>query len=176
MIYPSSSPYPTTPFDRLRLTAARRGQIPPSSQGAWPRARRLVSLALAFIAILGLWNSFRVTPSNKTGNTSSIGGVATENYHINVTTRQEQNQEQEQQAACQKRLDSLEKLFNEKRKIRQEATPTYKYRNSKMLFDLYEPEAVCISEERFGSESGVRYGAWGDGKKKCDETHCYFCI
>ena len=32
----------------------------------------------------------------------------------------------------------------------------------KMLYDLYEPEANCLSEERFGND---RFASFGDGPK-----------
>ena len=32
-----------------------------------------------------------------------------------------------------------------------------------LSFDIYEPEATCLSEERFGSDT--RYHAFGDGPK-----------
>ncbi|KAG7345547.1 methyltransferase domain containing protein [Nitzschia inconspicua] len=34
-----------------------------------------------------------------------------------------------------------------------------------MIFDLFEPEAVCLTEERFGGSSDERYVAYGDGPK-----------
>ena len=106
-------------------------------------------LALAFLVLTGLWN---IIQSIHSLDASTAAG--------------EQEEHQQQQAAsCQKRLDSLDNLFNERRKIRQQATPTYKYKNDKMKFDLYEPEANCFSEERFGSDSGIRYEAFGDGPK-----------
>jgi hypothetical protein len=37
--------------------------------------------------------------------------------------------------------------------------------NWKKLFDLFEPEATCFREERFGSESDERFDAFGDGPK-----------
>ena len=37
--------------------------------------------------------------------------------------------------------------------------------NWKKLFDLFEPEATCFREERFGSESNERFDAFGDGPK-----------
>ncbi|KAL3935350.1 MAG: hypothetical protein SGARI_003014 [Bacillariaceae sp.] len=34
-----------------------------------------------------------------------------------------------------------------------------------MIFDLFEPEAVCLAEERFGGTSEQRFVAFGDGPK-----------
>jgi hypothetical protein len=34
-----------------------------------------------------------------------------------------------------------------------------------MIFDLFEPEAICLTEERFGGSSDERYIAFGDGPK-----------
>ncbi len=38
-------------------------------------------------------------------------------------------------------------------------------RQEKYIFDLFEPEAVCLTEERFGGSSSKRYKAFGDGPK-----------
>lgn len=75
----------------------------------------------------------------------------------------------EQHATCENKLDMLDFTFDRRRRVRQFATPTYyKYKKKdsyKMKFDLYEPEANCFSEERFGSNSTERYEAYGDGPK-----------
>jgi hypothetical protein len=48
-------------------------------------------------------------------------------------------------------------------------TPERKIRDQALekvvLFDLWEPEAVCFTEERFGGDSDERYNAFGDGPK-----------
>ena len=65
-------------------------------------------------------------------------------------------------SSCKKLLDELDNQFDERRRGREEHTPPTKVEYNKK-FDLYEPEATCISEERFGSK--VRYHAFGDGPK-----------
>ncbi|KAL3798643.1 hypothetical protein ACHAW5_008398 [Stephanodiscus triporus] len=64
--------------------------------------------------------------------------------------------------SCAKVLDELDDRFNERRAPRHK-----KHRGWEgiKLFDLFEPEATCLSEERFGSESEERFVAFGDGPK-----------
>eukprot|EP00984_Skeletonema_dohrnii_P023475 scaffold12565_cov100-Skeletonema_dohrnii-CCMP3373.AAC.1 len=47
-------------------------------------------------------------------------------------------------------LDSLDKRFNQKRSERQNAMKSSM--GEKLSFDIYEPEATCLSEERFGTD------------------------
>mmetsp|Transcript_14086 Transcript_14086/g.23980 ORF Transcript_14086/g.23980 Transcript_14086/m.23980 type:complete len:351 (-) Transcript_14086:159-1211(-) len=58
-------------------------------------------------------------------------------------------------------LDSLDKRFNQKRSERQNAMKSSM--GEELSFDIYEPEATCLSEERFGTDT--RYHAFGDGPK-----------
>lgn len=64
------------------------------------------------------------------------------------------------QASCDERLDDLERTFNQRRDSRNEQM--WNLQNLWNLYDLFEPEAVCLSDERFGSEK--RYTAFGDGE------------
>jgi len=91
---------------------------------------------------------------------------------------------------CQRKLDALDTVFDERRAARtklmelsrrkgksvydlfwkiqvtNEATQEREERNRKtMIFDLFEPEAVCLTEERFGGTSQHRFDAFGDGPK-----------
>lgn len=63
-------------------------------------------------------------------------------------------------------LDEMDHTFNQRREARQNETPATISRAPAQLywFDLFEPEAVCFSDERFGG-SGERYKAFGDGPK-----------
>lgn len=65
---------------------------------------------------------------------------------------------------CGKRLDAMDQVFDYQRDARQKLyaesrAPT----DLTTLFDPYEPEAVCLTEERFGGT--YRYGSLGDGPK-----------
>lgn len=141
MNYSPGSPLPTTSsFGRLRLMATRRV----AGKGVFCSLRSLV--------ILGTWISYLYLHPLK--NNTSYGGSTSSTNSVD-----------QMQASCRRRLDKLEQIFNERRRIRQQATPTYEFKNYKMKFDLYEPEASCFSEERFGSDSDVRYEAFGDGPK-----------
>ena len=59
---------------------------------------------------------------------------------------------------CKERIDEVDRIFNQRRDARIELIDINKETPS---YDLYEPEAVCFSEERFGSEN--RYTAFSDG-------------
>jgi hypothetical protein len=61
-------------------------------------------------------------------------------------------------------LDQLDEIFDKKRLER--VTMMNTSLGDSLSFDIYEPEATCISEERFGSDrSTIRYNAFGDGPK-----------
>ncbi len=61
---------------------------------------------------------------------------------------------------CQERIDELDRIFNQRRNARIELIADIN-KDDTPSYDLYEPEAVCFSEERFGSEK--RYTAFSDG-------------
>lgn len=152
-------------FDRLRLTAARTVQ-PPRRRRSQSQPALLLKIIfgatlLAFLFFIGPWNNLQIISGNyPRHNSRNSADKSVAAAWETAAIYQEQHD-----AACQKRLDALDEIFNERRKVRQEATPTYEYKNNKMKFDLHEPEANCISEERFGSNSNVRYEAFGDGPK-----------
>ena len=61
-------------------------------------------------------------------------------------------------AISDRRRDQRNWAVSVLKEIDREADP-----NFKTSYDMFEPEANCISDERFGSE--VRYAAFGDGPK-----------
>jgi hypothetical protein len=73
--------------------------------------------------------------------------------------------------ACEQRLDSFDAKFNHRRAMRKEHYVEYRDENDQEsrdnddedeeVYDLFEPEAVCFDEERFGSRE--RHSAFGDG-------------
>jgi len=65
--------------------------------------------------------------------------------------------------SCEKILDMMDDTYNQRRKPRHSKNNTGW--TGHLIFDLFEPEATCISEERFGSDSEERYDAFGDGPK-----------
>jgi hypothetical protein len=64
---------------------------------------------------------------------------------------------------CERKLDALDKTFDRRRNVRRTVMQniTDRYKKETIKFDLYEPEAVCFTDERFGSNE--RYKAFGDG-------------
>jgi Methyltransferase domain len=64
--------------------------------------------------------------------------------------------------SCEKILNELDDRYNQRRKPRQSKEKGWK---GIRLFDLFEPEATCFDEERFGSDSYERFDAFGDGPK-----------
>jgi hypothetical protein len=83
---------------------------------------------------------------------------------------------QMQPLACQEKLDYLDDIFDKRRDARRRCTgpfvgmnmakPRVRKEAAKFLFDLYEPEATCFSDERFGQSIEFdRYQAFGDGPK-----------
>lgn len=65
--------------------------------------------------------------------------------------------------SCNEILNKLDTMYNTRR-IPRQAKSNINWTGLR-LFDLYEPEATCFSEERFGSESNIRFDAYGDGPK-----------
>ena len=82
---------------------------------------------------------------------------------------------------CTRKLNQFELFFDDKRKARH--TSSYAGGGPKELFDRYEPEATCLTEERFGGDPGLpRHDAFGDGPKfvsSCDlsipDVLCNIC-
>jgi len=86
---------------------------------------------------------------------------------------------------CTRMLDQFDEIFDKRRAARQKEAKTqrFKYNTTKTFYDLYEPEANCFSEERFGVyakefiatersfevdefyQTVERYDAFGDGPK-----------
>eukprot|EP00978_Attheya_sp_CCMP212_P003867 scaffold8225_cov52-Attheya_sp.AAC.1 len=65
---------------------------------------------------------------------------------------------------CNKKLDGLDNQFNLQRSNRQEYVKKNGLQgDGKTIFDQFEPEAVCSTEERFGSSE--RFDAFHDGPK-----------
>lgn len=66
---------------------------------------------------------------------------------------------------CEKRLDAMDNVFDYQRDARRRlfAGKNPPKTGPTISFDPYEPEAVCLTEERFGDK--YRYGSLGDGPK-----------
>ena len=65
--------------------------------------------------------------------------------------------------SCNQFIEELDKEFDLRRESRQNYTRAVRGSSEgKMLYDLYEPEANCLSEERFGND---RFASFGDGPK-----------
>ncbi len=60
--------------------------------------------------------------------------------------------------SCTDKLNELDHVFDQRRDARVVFS-----RGKGEKWDWYEPEAVCLSEERFGSNSDQRYMAYQDG-------------
>jgi len=73
-----------------------------------------------------------------------------------------ENDSQHKQTNCSQILDDLDATFDLRHEARQKALPHPNFRHV-TAFDMYEPEALCITDERFGSRE--RYRAFGDGPK-----------
>lgn len=71
-----------------------------------------------------------------------------------------ENDSQHKQTNCSQILDDLDATFDLRHEVRQKALPHPNFRHV-TAFDMYEPEALCITDERFGSRE--RYRAFGDG-------------
>ncbi|KAL9183009.1 hypothetical protein ACHAXT_004796 [Thalassiosira profunda] len=69
---------------------------------------------------------------------------------------------------CDDLLDGFDRRFDEMRAARQNETATINldHIGQGSWFDIFEPEAACFTDERFGSKTRTgRYGAVGDGPK-----------
>ncbi|KAL7535277.1 hypothetical protein ACHAWF_005109 [Thalassiosira exigua] len=102
----------------------------------------LLSILSAFSLIFWSNNTTNATESEKTGHDETGG-------------------------SCDDVLDTLDARFEEMRGVRKKKTATMDLGSvgQKKWWDPFEPEATCLTEERFGSRSAGRYGAFGDGPK-----------
>mmetsp|Transcript_33330 Transcript_33330/g.73509 ORF Transcript_33330/g.73509 Transcript_33330/m.73509 type:complete len:342 (-) Transcript_33330:523-1548(-) len=69
---------------------------------------------------------------------------------------------------CEEHILKVEERFNSRREARRNyahSLPSQFAPTEKKLYDIFEPEAICISEERFGGSSEHRYASFGDGPK-----------
>ena len=67
--------------------------------------------------------------------------------------------------SCDQLLNTLDSTFDLRRKVRQDILSggnSKRFGSEINKFDAFEPEAVCLTDERFGSIE--RYNAFGDGK------------
>jgi hypothetical protein len=132
----------------------------PSSQLILP----LITLCLGFMAGFSSTNK-SVCPSFQTqentfnhDNNKAIPTASSSSSH------QPPSVEGNHHNNCIATLDALDETFNQRRRTRviraeQFSGPP----DPKMFFDLFEPEAVCFTDERFGGPH--RYDAFGDGPK-----------
>jgi hypothetical protein len=70
--------------------------------------------------------------------------------------------------SCQNRLNALDAFSDARRAARWETVQKTKGASNikaKLVFDVFEPEAVCLTEERFGGLYSERFFAFGDGPK-----------
>ena len=79
-------------------------------------------------------------------------------------TRPEQYVPRENKKSCSSVLSQLDKVWDERRKARLDTNHPVSD-NPVRFFDLYEPEATCFTEERFGARGDKRYDTFGDGPK-----------
>ena len=68
--------------------------------------------------------------------------------------------------SCDQLLNTSDSIFDRRRKVRQDIllqnASKLIFGRERTKFDAFEPEAVCFTDERFGSIE--RYNAFGDGK------------
>ena len=68
--------------------------------------------------------------------------------------------------SCDQLLNTSDSIFDRRRKVRQDIllqnASKLTFGRERTKFDAFEPEAVCFTDERFGSIE--RYNAFGDGK------------
>jgi len=126
----------------------------------------VASAQLFFLRLLSLFHCFFPTAQPLYSWSNKIAGMVllvlfatmrlpSSNY---ISIRDAINRE-----SCEKILDMMDDTYNQRRKPRHSKNNTGWIGN--LLFDLFEPEATCISEERFGSDLDKRYDAFGDGPK-----------
>jgi hypothetical protein len=93
-----------------------------------------------------------------TGQKKALSPIANNNEYAKVQVKSDAHH----LSSCdEKVLDNLDKRFDQQRSERQIVMNTSM--GDRVSFDIYEPEATCFSEERFGSD--IRFSAFGDGPK-----------
>eukprot|EP00956_Cyclotella_meneghiniana_P011426 scaffold16034_cov38-Cyclotella_meneghiniana.AAC.2 len=141
-------------------------------------------LSLLFVVLLGVLSlkaSMNIT--SICGNTSLTNKASIAPKHYLVYSMPEESNpngtdsEHGSFLECKERLDALEKFYDERRGRRQQFVSVARANSQtiyesklknhfpaeRLYFDMWEPEAVCLTEERSGGES--RFDAFGDGPK-----------
>ena len=109
----------------------------------------------------------------------SIDGIVTSTRKVNSSTLFDGLGGNHHQS-CDQLLNTSDSIFDRRRKVRQDIL----LQNASKLtfgreitkFDAFEPEAVCFTDERFGSIE--RYNAFGDGKSIFDisqQSNIFMC-
>jgi hypothetical protein len=111
------------------------------------------SVLIAVVLVMSLIFTLRGTPKVK---------MTTTNQRTMKTTTNSQK--------CKEKLDALDQLWDQRRRARQEITKSKSRPKScpddRCFYDYFEPEAVCLDDERFGdATNSKRYQAYGDGPK-----------
>jgi hypothetical protein len=115
---------------------------------------------LAFAVVIG-W--FLARTANMQLSTVPVQPLVQQEQAI-FSQPQQQPQHQPQHQHCESTMDELEATFDERRLLRTlRVNITHRTPRECCMFDLFEPEAVCFTDERFGQTT--RYDAFGDGPK-----------
>jgi len=118
--------------------------------------------------------------SGKVNSTTLYDGIVNSTRKVNSSTLFDGLGGNHHQS-CDQLLNTSDSIFDRKRKVRQDIL----LQNASKLtfgreitkFDAFEPEAVCFSDERFGSIE--RYNAFGDGKSVFNISQhraTYLCV
>ena len=111
---------------------------------------RILCVVLGLTAVL-------MNMGNLAGDASSTGSAA----QLVASSVQHSTQ------SCTDKLNELDHVFDQRR----DARAVFSHGKGEK-WDWYEPEAVCLSEERFGSNSNQRYMAFQDGALACLIEFC----
>ena len=117
-------------------------------------------IAVALVSVLGIsWNSNSLYSFNFAAARMELW----QQYSASTSSAKESSTRKGllDEHSCKAKLDALDVKFDAQRLGRNSHPAQNK--DSRTLFDLYEPEAVCFSEERFGSKQ--RFQAFHDGPK-----------
>jgi len=149
---------------------------------------QIISIAVIIIITIMFTHFMLTSPiakqvngvSGKVNSTTLFDGIVNSTRKVNSSTLFDGLGGNHHQS-CDQLLNMSDSIFDRRRKVRQDIllqnASKLTFGSERTKFDAFEPEAVCFSDERFGSIE--RYNAFGDGKSVINisqQSATYLCV
>ena len=121
---------------------------------------QIISIAAIIIITIIFTHFILISPINVAKQVNGVSGK------VNSSTTLFDGLGGNHHQSCDQLLNTSDSIFDRRRKVRQDIllqnASKLTFGRERTKFDAFEPEAVCFTDERFGSIE--RYNAFGDGK------------